>query len=146
MHGYVNNDNLPWGNIALQYDIQTNCRKVWWCFLMISSTFLKIKIFFCRIHQNYLVDLMSETDHLQPDIHGDVHGACTFMQILTVILPLNLMRVMYVFFLATFLCSIICIIIIFPSHVRQGHQILCIWACTALLRIKGHQKALNYHK
>ena len=37
--GYVHNDNLPLGNIALQYVIQNNCRKVWWCFLMISCTF-----------------------------------------------------------------------------------------------------------
>ena len=37
--GYVYNDNLPLGNIALQYVIQNNCRKVWWCFLMISFTF-----------------------------------------------------------------------------------------------------------
>ena len=33
--GYVRNDNLPLGNIALQYVIQNNCRKIWWCFLMI---------------------------------------------------------------------------------------------------------------
>ena len=26
--GYVHNDNLPRGNIALQYVIQNNCRKV----------------------------------------------------------------------------------------------------------------------
>ena len=37
--GYVCNDNLPLGNIALQYVIQNNCRKVWWCFAMISYTF-----------------------------------------------------------------------------------------------------------
>ena len=37
--GYVYNDNLPLGNIALQYIIPNNCRKVWWCFLMISCTF-----------------------------------------------------------------------------------------------------------
>ena len=37
--GYVHNDNLPLGNIALQYVIQNNCRKIWWCFLMISCTF-----------------------------------------------------------------------------------------------------------
>ena len=39
--GYVHNDNLPLGNIALhvQYAIQNNCRKVWRCFLMISCTF-----------------------------------------------------------------------------------------------------------
>ena len=37
--GYVHNYNLPLGNIALQYVIQNNCRKVWWCFLMISCTF-----------------------------------------------------------------------------------------------------------
>ena len=37
--GYVHNDNLPLGNIALQYVISNNCRKVWWCFLMISCTF-----------------------------------------------------------------------------------------------------------
>ena len=37
--GYVHNDNLPLGNIALQYVIQNNFRKVWWCFLMISCTF-----------------------------------------------------------------------------------------------------------
>ena len=36
---YVHNDNLPLGNIALQYVIQNNCRKVWWCFLMIFCTF-----------------------------------------------------------------------------------------------------------
>ena len=37
--GYAHTDNLPLGNIALQYVIQNNCRKVWWCFLMISCTF-----------------------------------------------------------------------------------------------------------
>ena len=37
--GYVHNDNLPRDNIALQYVIQNNCRKVWWCFLMIFCTF-----------------------------------------------------------------------------------------------------------
>ena len=37
--GYVHNDNLPLGNIVLQYAIPNNCRKVWWCFLMISCTF-----------------------------------------------------------------------------------------------------------
>ena len=37
--GYVHNENLPLGNIALQYVIQNNCRKVRWCFLMISCTF-----------------------------------------------------------------------------------------------------------
>ena len=36
---YVHNDNLPLGNIALQYVIQNNCSKVWLCFLMISCTF-----------------------------------------------------------------------------------------------------------
>ena len=37
--GYVHNDNLPRGTIALQYVIQNNCRKVWWCFLMFFCTF-----------------------------------------------------------------------------------------------------------
>ena len=39
--GYVHNDNLPLGNIALQYMyvIPNNCRKVWWCFIKISCTF-----------------------------------------------------------------------------------------------------------
>ena len=37
--GYVHNNNLPRGNIALQYVIQNNCMNVWWCFLMISCTF-----------------------------------------------------------------------------------------------------------
>ena len=37
--GYVHNDNLPLGNIALPYVIPNNCRKVWWCLLMISCTF-----------------------------------------------------------------------------------------------------------
>ena len=37
--GYVHNDNLPLGNIALQYVIPNNCSKVWWCFLIISCTF-----------------------------------------------------------------------------------------------------------
>ena len=36
---YIHNDNLLRGNIALQYVIQNNCRKVWWCFVMISCTF-----------------------------------------------------------------------------------------------------------
>ena len=35
--GYVHNDNLPLGNIALQYVIQNKCRKV--CFLMMICTF-----------------------------------------------------------------------------------------------------------
>ena len=39
--GYVHNDNLTLGNIALHYVIQNNCRKMWWCFLMISCTFWK---------------------------------------------------------------------------------------------------------
>ena len=56
--GYVHNGNLTLGNIALQYVIQNNCRKVWWCFLMISCTFWRSRFFFCRIHQNYLVALM----------------------------------------------------------------------------------------
>ena len=54
--GYVHNDNLPLGKLALQYVIQNNCRKVWLCFLMIfyiSEDQEKI----CRIHQNYLVAL-----------------------------------------------------------------------------------------
>ena len=38
-HRFVHNDNLPLGNIALQYVIPNNCRKVWWCFLIISCTF-----------------------------------------------------------------------------------------------------------
>ena len=33
--GYVHTDNLSLGNIALQYVIKNNCRKIWWCFLMI---------------------------------------------------------------------------------------------------------------
>ena len=37
--GYVHNDNLPLGNIALQCVIPNNCWKVWCCFLMISCTF-----------------------------------------------------------------------------------------------------------
>ena len=37
--GYLENDNLPLGNIALQYVIQNNCRKIWLCFLMIFCTF-----------------------------------------------------------------------------------------------------------
>ena len=40
---YVHNDNLPLGNIALQYVIQNNCRKVWWCFFDDFLYFLKIK-------------------------------------------------------------------------------------------------------
>ena len=43
--GYVHSDNLPRGNIALQYIIQNNCRNVWWCFLMISCTFWRIFFF-----------------------------------------------------------------------------------------------------
>ena len=60
--GYVHNDNLPLGNIALQYMyvIQNNCRKVWWCFSNDSLHFLKIKKKNCRIHQNYLVALMDK--------------------------------------------------------------------------------------
>ena len=52
--GYVHNDNLPQGNIALQYVIPNKCRKVWWCFLNFLH-FLKIKNTSCRIHQNCLV-------------------------------------------------------------------------------------------
>ena len=55
--GYVHNDNLPQGNIALQYVIQNNYRKVWWCFLMISCT-LKDQEKFGWIHLNYLVALI----------------------------------------------------------------------------------------
>ena len=44
--------------IALQYVIQNNCRKVWWCFLMISCTFWRSRIFLGQIHQNYLVALI----------------------------------------------------------------------------------------
>ena len=56
--GYVHNDNLLRGNFALQYVIQNNWRKIWWCFLMISCTFWRSR----RrknswIHQNYLVAL-----------------------------------------------------------------------------------------
>ena len=55
--GYVHNENLPLGNIALQYVIQNNCRKVWWCVSDEFLHFLKIKKKICRIHQNYLVAL-----------------------------------------------------------------------------------------
>ena len=44
--GYVHNDNLPLGNIALQYVIQNNCRKIWWCILMISCIFWRSRNFF----------------------------------------------------------------------------------------------------
>ena len=51
------NNNLPLGNIALQYVIPNNCRKVWWCFLMNSCTFWRSRFFFFWIHQNYIVAL-----------------------------------------------------------------------------------------
>ena len=57
--GYVHNDNLPLGNIALQYVIPNNYRKVWWYFLMISCTFWRSRKNNCRIHPNYLVALIT---------------------------------------------------------------------------------------
>ena len=42
---HVHDDYLPLGNIALQYVIQNNCRKVWWSFLMISCIFWRSRIF-----------------------------------------------------------------------------------------------------
>ena len=50
---------MPRGNIALQYVIQNNIRKVWWCFLMISCTFWRSRKN-SLIHQNYLVALMDK--------------------------------------------------------------------------------------
>ena len=51
---------MPLGNIALQYVIQNNCRKVWWCFSydFLHFHFLEIKKKICQIHQNYLVALI----------------------------------------------------------------------------------------
>ena len=54
--GYVHNDNLPLGNIALQYAIPNNCRNVRWCFLMISALSEDQDFFFFNL-QNYLVAL-----------------------------------------------------------------------------------------
>ena len=54
---YKGNDNLPLGNIALQYVFQNNCRKVWWCFLRISCIFWRSREKKSQIHQNYLVAL-----------------------------------------------------------------------------------------
>ena len=58
--GYVHNDKLPLGNIALQYYvIPNNSRKVWWCFLMISYTFWRSRFFsFEFTKTTYLVALI----------------------------------------------------------------------------------------
>ena len=61
-----NNDNLPRGNIALQYVIQNNCSKVWWCFLMISCTFWRSRIFFLNLPK------------LSCGFKGDLRTICRF--------------------------------------------------------------------
>ena len=52
--GYVHNHNFPQGNVALQYAIQNSCRKVWQCFLMISCTFWRSRIFFVKFTKTIL--------------------------------------------------------------------------------------------
>ena len=76
--GYVHNDNLSLGNIALQYVIPNNFRKVWWCFLMISCTFWrwrknlsnspKLSCGFKLLHRVYLPLLDTVCIHHSPNI------------------------------------------------------------------------------
>ena len=70
--GYVQNDNLPLENIALQYVISKQLQEGLMVFSDDYLHFLKIKNFFCRIHPNYLVALMLN----RSDIKFLLSGKC----------------------------------------------------------------------
>ena len=77
--GYVHNDNVPLGNIALQYVIPNiiagRSDGVFWCFPALSKD---QENFLLQIHQNYLVALKVEWH-----ICKTPWGSCSSVQTLT---------------------------------------------------------------